>query len=75
MLVELLGGWTGQLSLAIFTPDLELSVAHKYIQFLSHCYPNLHQQVCTLHTVHFTPYTVHYEVYTVLLLYNVYTVH
>ncbi|XP_023325775.1 beta-1,4-glucuronyltransferase 1 isoform X2 [Eurytemora carolleeae] len=44
-LVELLGGWTGQLSLAIFTPDLELSVAHKYIQFLSHCYPNLHQQV------------------------------
>ena len=44
-IVELLGGWSGQLSLAIFTPDLELSVAQKYIKFLAHCFPNLHQQV------------------------------
>jgi len=44
-LVELVSGWSGQLALAVFTPDIELTIAEKYIKLLTSCFPAIKQQV------------------------------
>eukprot|EP00088_Acartia_fossae_P029166 TRINITY_DN29996_c0_g1_i9.p1 TRINITY_DN29996_c0_g1~~TRINITY_DN29996_c0_g1_i9.p1 ORF type:complete len:523 (-),score=67.62 TRINITY_DN29996_c0_g1_i9:482-2050(-) len=44
-LVDILSGWTGPLSLAVFVPDIELAIAKRYISFLTKCFPNIDQQV------------------------------
>jgi len=44
-LVELIEGWSGPLSLAVFVPDLELAIANQYIQLLVKCFPQIQKQV------------------------------
>ena len=44
-LVDILTGWTGPLSLAVFVPGIELAIAKRYISFLTKCFPNIDNQV------------------------------
>jgi len=44
-LVDILKGWSGPLSLALFVPDIELAIAKRYISYLTKCFTNIDQQV------------------------------
>jgi len=44
-LVELVNQWTGPVSIALFTPDVELGIGLRYIEFLSQCFPGIRDRV------------------------------
>jgi hypothetical protein len=44
-LVELAENWNGPLSVALFTPDIELDIALRYIVFLRRCFQPIRDQV------------------------------
>ena len=37
--------WSGPISIAIFTPDIEYDISLHYINYLRACYPKIEQQV------------------------------
>ncbi|XP_013794891.1 beta-1,4-glucuronyltransferase 1-like [Limulus polyphemus] len=40
-LVDVAGAWEGDISVSVFVPDVEFSVAKVYISFLRHCFVNV----------------------------------
>jgi len=43
-IVELIDGWSGPMSISIFTPDMELAITMKYINLLTSCFPAIRDQ-------------------------------
>ena len=44
-LLDTLPHWSGPVSIALFTPDVEYHVSIVYIQYLRKCFPKMEQQV------------------------------
>ena len=44
-LMETTETWSGPVSVAVFTPDLEFEIGRLYVQFLARCFPRIAKQV------------------------------